>query len=237
MTAIMEADVTAKSGQRGKHDRDRVASRHGHGPGSVTLGGRRVPVQRPRMRASDGSGEPPVPAYELFSSTEVLGRTPSSGSAPAATTLPGGPRSWPARPTSCAGSPLSTPAGPLPPTTPPRRHPKDTRHEHPPSSKLPAAQIRDLTALRWLQTGESVILYGPVGVRKSHAAEALAHLAIRAGAEARFTKTSRTLAELAGGHADGTWTRRLRELARPAVLDDDFAMRELTPPKPTTSTN
>jgi DNA replication protein DnaC len=68
------------------------------------------------------------------------------------------------------------------------------------------------------------------GVGKSHIAQALAHLAIRAGAEARFTKTSRALADLAGGHADGTWTRRLRELARPAVLVlDDFAMRELTP--------
>ena len=96
--------------------------------------------------------------------------------------------------------------------------------------KLPAAQIRDLAALRWLQAGESVILYGPVGVGKTHIAQALAHLAIRAGAEVRFTKTSRALAELAGGHADGTWTRRLRELARPAVLVlDDFAMRELTP--------
>jgi DNA replication protein DnaC len=96
--------------------------------------------------------------------------------------------------------------------------------------KLPAAQIRDLAALRWLQAGESVILYGPVGVGKTHVAQALAHLAIRAGAEARFLKTSRALAELAGGHADGTWTRRLRELARPAVLIlDDFAMRELTP--------
>ena len=28
------------------------------------------------------------------------------------------------------------------------------------SPKLPAAQIRDLAALRWLQSGESVILYG-----------------------------------------------------------------------------
>ena len=69
-----------------------------------------------------------------------------------------------------------------------------------------------------------------VGVGKTHIAQALAHLAIRAGAEARFTKTSRALADLAGGHADGTWTRRLRELARPTVLVlDDFAMRELTP--------
>jgi len=29
------------------------------------------------------------------------------------------------------------------------------------SPKLPAAQIRDLAALRWLHAGESVILYGP----------------------------------------------------------------------------
>ena len=97
------------------------------------------------------------------------------------------------------------------------------------SPKLPAAQIRDLAALRWLHAGESVILYGPVGVGKTHIAQALGHLAIRHGAETRFLKTSRLLAHLAGGHADRTWDRRLRELTRPAVLIlDDFGMRELT---------
>jgi putative transposase len=40
----------------------------------VSVGGRRVPVARPRMRAVDGSRELPVPTYELFSQTEVLGR-------------------------------------------------------------------------------------------------------------------------------------------------------------------
>ena len=30
------------------------------------------------------------------------------------------------------------------------------------SPKLPAAMLRDLAALRWLDAGESVILYGPV---------------------------------------------------------------------------
>ncbi len=74
MTAIMEEDVSAVCGPRGRHDADRVAVRHGHERGSVTLGGRRVPVERPRMRAADGSGELPVAAYELFSQTEVLGR-------------------------------------------------------------------------------------------------------------------------------------------------------------------
>ncbi|MBP2400751.1 IS21-like element helper ATPase IstB [Streptomyces syringium] len=97
------------------------------------------------------------------------------------------------------------------------------------SPKLPAVQIRDLAALRWLHAGESVILFGPVGVGKTHVAQALGHLAIRQGAHARFAKTSRILADLAGGHADRTWDRRLRELVRPDVLIlDDFAMRQLT---------
>ena len=48
--------------------------RHGRERGSVTLGGRRVPVTRPRVRAADGSGELPIASYELFSSTEILGK-------------------------------------------------------------------------------------------------------------------------------------------------------------------
>ena len=74
MASLMEADVAAVAGPRGKQNPDRAAVRHGSGPGSVTLGGRRVPIVRPRVRAADGSGELPVPAYELFSSTELLGR-------------------------------------------------------------------------------------------------------------------------------------------------------------------
>jgi hypothetical protein len=74
MAAMMNADVVAACGPKGEHDLARTAVRHGREDGSVTLGGRRVPVQRPRMRATDGSGELPVPTYELFSRTEVLGR-------------------------------------------------------------------------------------------------------------------------------------------------------------------
>ena len=48
-------------------DATRAALRHGRERGSVTLGGRRVPVTRPRVRAADGSAE-------LFFSTEILGR-------------------------------------------------------------------------------------------------------------------------------------------------------------------
>lgn len=97
------------------------------------------------------------------------------------------------------------------------------------SPELPAAQIRDLAALRWLRAGESMILYGPVGVGKTHIAQALGHLAIRHGADVGFAKTSRVLADLAGGHADDTWGRRLHELSRPPVLIlDNFGTREPT---------
>jgi putative transposase len=74
MQTLMEESVDALAGPKHKHDPDRVAVRHGHEQGSVTLGGRRLTVQRPRVRAADGSGELPVAAYELFSGTELLGR-------------------------------------------------------------------------------------------------------------------------------------------------------------------
>jgi putative transposase len=74
MYAMMDADVTAVAGPRGQHQPDRFAVRHGSEDGSVTLGGRRVAVRRPRVRAADGSGEVAVPSYQLFAGTEVLGR-------------------------------------------------------------------------------------------------------------------------------------------------------------------
>jgi DNA replication protein DnaC len=95
--------------------------------------------------------------------------------------------------------------------------------------KLPAAQVRDLATLRFLDAGESAILYGPVGVGKTHLAQALGHLACRRGHSVLFTKTSRLLADLAGGHADRSWAARLRRYAHPTLLIcDDFAMRELS---------
>ena len=72
MAALMEEDVTAVCGPKGRHNADRCGV--GYERGSVSLGGRRIPVELPRIRAADGSGELPVASYELFSGTEVLGR-------------------------------------------------------------------------------------------------------------------------------------------------------------------
>jgi putative transposase len=74
LQTLMEESITQLAGPKGKHNPDRTAVRHGHEQGSVTLGGRRVAVQRPRVRTADGSGELLMAAYEVFSSTELLGR-------------------------------------------------------------------------------------------------------------------------------------------------------------------
>jgi transposase-like protein len=74
MAAMFGEDAERLCGPDGKHNADREGYRHGTGSGSVTLGGRRVPVTRPRVRAADGSGELHLPSYDLFSSTEILSR-------------------------------------------------------------------------------------------------------------------------------------------------------------------
>src|SRR5690349_9541592 len=74
MTAMFDEDVTRLCGPDGRHNPDRAGYRHGAGAGSVTLGGRRLAVTRPRVRAADGSGELHLPSYDLFSSTEILGQ-------------------------------------------------------------------------------------------------------------------------------------------------------------------
>jgi hypothetical protein len=74
MAAMMAADVDVLCGPKGRHDQDRTATRHGTEAGSVALGGRRVPVRRPRVRAVDESRELPIASYETFTGSELLGR-------------------------------------------------------------------------------------------------------------------------------------------------------------------
>ena len=60
LTELMEEEVDEVVGPKGKHNPDRTAVRHGHEDGEVTLGGRRVAVQRPRVRTADGEAEVPL---------------------------------------------------------------------------------------------------------------------------------------------------------------------------------
>jgi transposase-like protein len=71
---LMETEVDDVVGPRSQHDADRDAVRHGHEAGEVTLGGRRVGVQRPRVRSADGREEIALRTYEHFANRDPLTR-------------------------------------------------------------------------------------------------------------------------------------------------------------------
>jgi putative transposase len=69
---LMAEELTVKVGPKGKHDAERTATRNGSAPGSVVLGGRTVPVRRPRAVAVDGGGEVTLDSYAVLSSRDLL---------------------------------------------------------------------------------------------------------------------------------------------------------------------
>jgi putative transposase len=71
MRTMFDAEIAAVCGPKGHHDPERTAVRHGAGRGSVVLGGRRVPVTRPRARTVDGA-EVPLASYRLFAAQDQL---------------------------------------------------------------------------------------------------------------------------------------------------------------------
>src|SRR3954453_13879250 len=71
---LMALEVDAVVGAKGKHNPGRVAVRHGHERGSMTLGGRRVQVRRPRVRGADEGRELPVATYAFFADRDPLTR-------------------------------------------------------------------------------------------------------------------------------------------------------------------
>ncbi len=71
---LMAEEVDDVVGPKGKHNRARTAVRHGHQDGSVTLGGRRVEVRRPRIRTGNGEAEVQLATYEHFADRDPLAR-------------------------------------------------------------------------------------------------------------------------------------------------------------------
>src|SRR6266511_2037495 len=70
----MEYEVDRVVGAKGRHDHERTAKRHGRVGGEVTLGGRRVPISRPRVRSADDSAEVALASYAEFASRDLLER-------------------------------------------------------------------------------------------------------------------------------------------------------------------
>ncbi|MCA1677876.1 MAG: IS256 family transposase [Actinobacteria bacterium] len=75
LAELMEEEVVDVVGPKGKHDPERTAVRHGREAGEVTLGGRRVGVERPRVRSADGRAEVRLSTYEYFADRDPLSRS------------------------------------------------------------------------------------------------------------------------------------------------------------------
>jgi hypothetical protein len=75
LAELLEEEVVEVVGPKGKkHIPERTAVRHGHEAGEVTLGGRRVAVERPRVRTADGRAEVRLRTCEYFTDRDPLSR-------------------------------------------------------------------------------------------------------------------------------------------------------------------
>ena len=71
-TTMLEEDRTAICGPRYAHQPGRLAGRAGTVPSEVVLGGRKVAIQRPRVRSAEG--EVPLPTFQTMADTDPLDR-------------------------------------------------------------------------------------------------------------------------------------------------------------------
>jgi transposase-like protein len=69
---MMEAERTGLCGPRDAKSPDRAFTRGGTTVTSVVLGGRKVPIRRPRVAAADGSPEPRLESFVEASSQDLL---------------------------------------------------------------------------------------------------------------------------------------------------------------------
>jgi len=73
MGELLDVGVAGLAGPKGKHNPQRVAMRHGSEQGTVTLGGRRLGVRRPRVRTTgEAAREVQLESYAAFTSTDLL---------------------------------------------------------------------------------------------------------------------------------------------------------------------
>ena len=96
------------------------------------------------------------------------------------------------------------------------------------SRGLDRTLITQLAGCDWLRHAQNVIITGSTGAGKTWLCCALAQQAARSGFSVLYTRSTRLLEELHVAHGDGTFSRRLAQLARIDLLAiDDFAIAPL----------
>lgn len=70
---LLEDEVEQLCGERyARNPEERTATRHGGQRGWAVVAGQKVPLERPRVRRTDGSGEAPLEVYRLLQNPENL---------------------------------------------------------------------------------------------------------------------------------------------------------------------
>lgn len=73
--AIMADEAAGLCGEWNARDPQRSHVRGGTTATSVVMGGQKSPIRRPRVRATDGSGEVPLGSFGVFAQGDVLNAT------------------------------------------------------------------------------------------------------------------------------------------------------------------
>jgi DNA replication protein DnaC len=112
---------------------------------------------------------------------------------------------------------------------------RDTRRLETRSARgLDARQLASLANVDWIRAGHNVLITGATGLGKTWLACALGQAACRHGFSVFYTRFSRLLEELRIAHGDGSFSRRLQQLARTDLLIlDDFALAPIGQPERT----
>ena len=93
------------------------------------------------------------------------------------------------------------------------------------SRGLDRVMVAALAGGDWVRHGQNLLITGATGCGKTWLACALAHQAARCGFTVLYTRAARLFDELQVAHGDGSFARRLAQLARlDLLLIDDFAI-------------
>lgn len=98
------------------------------------------------------------------------------------------------------------------------------------SRGLDRGLITELAGCDWIRNARNILLTGATGAGKTWLACALAHQAACCGFTVLYARAGRLLEELKVAHGDGSFSRRLAQLAKlDVLLIDDFALAPITP--------
>lgn len=93
------------------------------------------------------------------------------------------------------------------------------------SRSLDRSLVAALAGGDWLRNAQNLLITGMTGCGKTWLACALAHQAARSGFSVLYTRAARLFDELQVAHGDGSFMRRLTQLAKLDLLViDDFAI-------------